>query len=325
MDVSAAGKDPAGPSTSRRDEALLPESEPVGQPGAEGAVAGLAGESATPPAVLRAGLAGVRSLLQWMGPGRYIIADATGAACYMLMRAHRRRSVANFQRALGVTRSRAKELSRASFQEYARTSLDFIWALGLSRDAVLAMSHVAGIEPVLDDVREGKGGILALTHYGTWDMAANVAQAHGIALTTVMATLGPVNDLVVWARAGNGLELYTPHHAARGLFRAIGMGRFVALLCDIPSAGHTVPVDYCGGRVLFSSAPAWLARSTGRRVFPVCSRRKNGAFEIIVFPPLEPGAGETDQQLMQRVATAIEVEVLAEPEQWYPFHHVFAD
>jgi KDO2-lipid IV(A) lauroyltransferase len=174
----------------------------------------------------------------------------------------------------------------------------------------------------------GTGGVLALTHFGNWDMAANIAFSGGLLITTVMATTGPraITDLVVWARRANKMEVYEASHAAMGMIHAIRRKRFVAILSDLPEGGPTVDVDYCGGPVPFSSVPAWLALRTRAPLLPVaCWRDEHGRYLLHVLEALPVTAEDDERSLMQKVAAALEPVVRAHPEQWYPFREVYAD
>ena len=164
-------------------------------------------------------------VIRALGEGRYRLADAVGMTAYLLQPRRRRRTAANHRRAdPGASGENVRRRSRASFREYARTMADFVWANGMPAADVRRQSRVLGMEHVSPTLDAGRGGILALSHVGNWDMAANVALANGFSLTTVMAPLGPgqVTRLITWARMRNELEVFTPDRAARGLVRAIG-------------------------------------------------------------------------------------------------------
>ncbi len=227
----------------------------------------------------------------------------------------------------GIDEREARRRARRSYREYGRTIADFLWALQLDSARVSRHTRIVGASNVLSLHEQGRGGILVLGHYGSWDMAANVAVAYGVGLTTVMAPVGPpaITDLVLWAREGNQLEVFTPESAARGLLRALRRGRFVCLLCDIPGGGPTVVVDYCGGPVVFTAAPAWLARVSGAPLLPAVCRRVEGGYELEIHPPMTVERGEDEAAVMQRVASTLEVAVRRHPEQWYPFGEVYAD
>ncbi len=283
-----------------------------------------------PPLLLKAGLQATSWLVRALGPARYRLADGLGMAGYALSRSRRRNAARNHRRlAPEITAAEARRRARASFREFARTGVDFVWACGMTPRT--ARRHSAWL-PSPQRPEElgvpGMEGVFALTHFGNWDMAANIAFSGGLLLTTVMASTGPraITDLVVWARRANQMEVYEASHAAMGLMRSFRRGRFAAILSDLPEGGPTVTVDYCGGPVPFSSVPAWLALRARVPLYPVaCWRDRRGVYLLHPMEPLAVGPDDDERSLMQRVAAAIEPVVRAHPEQWYPFRETYAD
>ena len=113
--------------------------------------------------------------------------------------------------------------------------------------------------------------------------------------------------------------------AARGLIRAARNGRVDAILVDIPDRGYRVAVDFCGGPVNFSTSPAWIARVTGVPIMPVHCWRENGLYRMVIFAPVLAGPNDSDQDVMQRVASVLEKQIRRVPTQWYPFGNVYKD
>ncbi|HET9052048.1 MAG TPA: lysophospholipid acyltransferase family protein [Candidatus Dormibacteraeota bacterium] len=269
-------------------------------------------------------------MLRALGPARHPVADAIGLAAWAANPSRRRRAAANHLRLGATGEAEARRLARRSFQEYVRTNVDFVWAHGMSAAEVASRSRVAGRDHIDEAVAAGRGGVLALSHFGNWDFAALIAWSYGVQLTTVMAPIGnqTVTRLVVWAREQNALEVFAPENAARGLLRAVRRGRFVALLSDIAGAGPEVAVRYCGGLVAFSLAPAWLAMRTNAPLLPVdCRRGERGEpdYVITIHERLVPAEGEDEAALTQRLATTLEVAVRRHPQQWYPFGDVYSE
>lgn len=277
--------------------------------------------------MLRGTFRGLTVLSRALGRGRYLVADAAGLALYASQRSRRRRTIVNHRRsAPGIDEREARRRARGSFREYARTVSDFLYAVELDDAAALRSAEVRGLEHLTTALQGGRGVVVALSHFGNWDMAGKLALGSGLEMTTVMAPFGPpaVTDLVIWARQRNQLEVFTPENAARGLLRALRRNRCVALLCDVPGAGPTVVVEYCGGPVLFSSVPAWLALRTGAPLVTVDCWRERGRYVGEAHPPIPVGAGDDEAAVMQRVATSLEAAVRRRPEQWYPFGEVWA-
>ncbi|HZS15958.1 MAG TPA: lysophospholipid acyltransferase family protein [Candidatus Dormibacteraeota bacterium] len=288
----------------------------------------MSGIDPRPPLLLKVGLQIATGLTRVLGPARYPLANAIGTLGYATAGSRRRNAVRNHRRMEpGIPAAEARRRARASFRAVARSGVDFVWACGLSAPATRRHGRWVpdGRDAELRDPPHG--GIFALTHFGNWDMAANIAFSGGLLLTTVMATTGPraITDLVVWARRANQMEVFEASHAAMGLIHAIRRRRYVAILCDLPESGPTVTVDYCGGPVEFSSVPAWLALRTGAPLIPTACWQEGGGYLLQPLPALPVSEGDDERVLMQRIAAALEPLVRAHPEQWYPFRRIYAD
>ncbi|MBV8302235.1 MAG: lysophospholipid acyltransferase family protein [Candidatus Dormibacteraeota bacterium] len=186
----------------------------------------------------------------------------------------------------------------------------------------------AGTGPVYDALERLGGAVFALAHYGSWDVAAACALRLQIPITTVMTTVGE-SDLATrvagWARRQQDMEVLMTRGAAIGLLRAVRSGRCDAILCDIPDRGQRTTVNFCGGMVAFSTAPAWIARTAGVPLLPVHCWREDGGYILKVYAPVRVGGEVSDAEAMQAVADVLAIQVRRMPEQWYPFGEVFKD
>ena len=270
--------------------------------------------------LLRVIVGGVRAF----GPLRRPLGAVVAAVWYLKQpRPVRRRAARNHRRlAPTLRRSGAQRRARASYREYVWMILDSIWAEPLSPAAMRALIDVDGAEHL-----RGGNGIMVTSHFGNWDMGAGGTHALGLRMTTVMAPIGPptVTSLVELSRHRKEFELFTPRQAARGLVRALRGGRWVALMLDVPEAGPTVVVRFCGGPVHVSAVPARLAARTAMPIVPVACWREGSRWRIRIHPRIETGPGDDDATVMGRVAEALEPDIRRNPEQWYPFHEVYAD
>jgi lauroyl/myristoyl acyltransferase len=283
---------------------------------------------APPPRSLRAGLWIASLGLRSLGSGRYALADLIGTGIYATSPAERRRCASNHRRldpSLDARAARRRALG--SFRNYARTSIDFIWQYGVPAHAMHKHFRAYGLEHAFRALDDHGGGVFALAHFGSWDVAAGCGLASGLRVSTVMAPVGPdlVTRIAAWARRRQDLEVLVSSNAARGLLRAVRRGRFAAILSDIPERGETVLVDFCGGKVAFSTAPAWVGRVGRVPVLPVDCRRVGGLYRLVVHPPVAIEPGDSDETVMQRVATALEAAIRQAPEWWYPFGEIYRD
>jgi KDO2-lipid IV(A) lauroyltransferase len=259
-----------------------------------------------------------------LGPLRRPVAAAVGARWYArLAPADRVRAAANHHRMqphLGYKDAAA--LARRSYQEYVVMIVDSMWAEPLTSAQTLAKFQVWGEE----NLHVGdRAAMVVLPHFGNWDLAASASLGLGLHLSTVMApVVSPgITEMVALSRKRKGLEIFTVRQAARGLFRALRRGRTVALMLDVPEAGPTVVVPFCGGPVRCSAVPARLAAATGAAIIPVTCRRRRRRWVLEIHPAVSLDGD--DAAVMSRVAAQVEPAIRAHPEQWYPFHHVYAD
>ena len=281
-------------------------------------------EPAPPSRAAILALAALSWSLRLLGPFRREVGTVVGLGWYLSRSAAERLETAAHHRRLdpSLTDRAAQRLARESHLEYARMVFDSIAAESMTPEQAGRRIVMRNVDRVGSD-----GAVVAMPHFGNWDMSASGALASGLPITSVMAPVVTpfLTSLVAWSRRRKGVELYTPERAARGLLRALSRGRVVALMADVPEAGPTVTVPYCGGSVLFSAAPARLAQVTGRPLLPMACWRAGGSWIVDVRPPVPVSSDDDDAAVMARVAEALEPLVRRHPEQWYPFHEVYVD
>ena len=282
-----------------------------------------------PPIVLQRAFNTTAALLRRMGRPRHLIADVAGTIAYALQPPAKRVLCATLhsRAAGGLEPAEARRRARASYRNYSRMIVDTLWIHAIGASEIFEHGAIEGVEN-LDNARDaGRGGILALIHFGSWDIAASLALAGGHPVSTVMAPVGPpwATQLLAWSRRVKQMELFSPSAAARGLLRALRAGRIVALLIDIPEGGPTTTVQFCAGPVKFSTGPAFLSRLTGAPILPAECWWTGTKYIVRIYPPYHPQESEDEQTVIQHLASLLERKVHLMPEQWYPFNEIYED
>lgn len=259
-----------------------------------------------------------------LGPLRRPLATVVALTWYAKQPAHVRRRAADNHRRLtpALNAAQAQARARASYFEYVVMILDGIRVEPLSDAELRGVVDVEGAEHVA-----GGNGIMVTTHFGNWDIGMSTAHALGLPMTTVMAAIGSptITSLVELSRHRKDFELFGPGQAARGLLRALRHGRWLGLMLDVPEAGPTVVVPFCGGMVKVSAVPARLAAATGIPIVPAACWREAGRWRVRIHPPLPVARHDDEATVMAAVARTLEPEIRRHPEQWYPFHEVYED
>ncbi|MGC8460837.1 MAG: lysophospholipid acyltransferase family protein [Candidatus Dormibacteria bacterium] len=261
-----------------------------------------------------------------LGPYRYSLMDLAMRVSAMRDPGRVSRTTQNYLLSTFATSEQeARSMALQSIREYGRTLADFAWASAAPPHEIRRNVQLVGMKHI-DALGAGGGGIVAMCHFGNWDMAGAIGQTLGLKITTVMNPIGSdtMTAVVRSLRERNGMEIYFADDAARGVLRALKRGRLVAILCDIPgNHGPMVPVQYCGGTVRFSSAPSWFARHTGKPIMPLACWRSGDGYILRAFPPIPVHKHDVDADVMGRIAREFTELIAMCPVQWYPFHDVF--
>ncbi|MDP6980635.1 MAG: lysophospholipid acyltransferase family protein [Myxococcota bacterium] len=234
-----------------------------------------------------------------------------------------------------VSQSARQKILIASFANLGRSFAE------LAR--MVAASDRAGFERVRIEGREhlealerarGKGGALVVTaHFGSWEFCAAALAHHGLPVSVVQHPRRNVEvDRVVngW-REANGLETLSIGRAALGVFRALGRGRYVALLLDQnASEEEGIYAPFFGTPACTRSGPAQLAMTRDAPVVPVFFFREgtSGNHTARIGAPIEvePEGEAPDKALavnVERMNAAIEAAIRQAPEQWIWTHRRF--
>lgn len=259
-----------------------------------------------------------------LGPKRRVVGMLIAMVWYAKQPQAVRRRAADSHRRLdrSLSAAAARRRARASYREYVWMILDGIWAEPLTARGLLDVVDVEGAEWA-----RGPNAIMVTSHFGNWDIGVSTANALEMAMSIVMAPIGGelTTAMVEISRARKGFELFAPRQAARRLIRALRRGRWVGLMLDVPEAGPTVVVPFCGGPVRVSAVPARLAAGTSTPIVAAACWRVGDRWRVRIHPPMTVDPLEDDATVMARVAAILEPEIRRHPEQWYPFHEVFAD
>ncbi len=260
-------------------------------------------------------------------------AAAFGGTLWWAADARRRHNAwENYGAVLGLPRDhpRVREVARRAFANYGQMLAHFLLIGGLAYDEVCEMVTVVGREHVDAALALGRGGILAIPHMGSWDIAGSMAGLWGYRIAAVAETFpGSLNQAVVETRSAHGLEVIPLNRGAvRAISAVLDANGLVALLCDLPH-GPGVEVRLFGRRAIVPSGPAAIACRRRCPVVPLyCRRTDRGRYHVHVDPPIAPpDSGRcrgkaASAEVMQQVIDRFEMFIREHPDQWYAFRHI---
>jgi len=254
-----------------------------------------------------------------------------GAILYYIIFPRKRHLVErNMRRALGENASekQVKRTARRAYRYYADYWVDILWLPTCSRQDVLDRFAKIGEKTLTDTIAEGKGVIVVLPHYGSWEAGA-VYLSSLSPFAAVAEVLKPPElfDLFVKLRAGVGIKIFPYDHSPETrdeMVSALKQGIMLALLCDRDLRGSGVEVEFFGEKTTLPPGPASLAMRSGSPI--ICVNVRNLDDGSWVGHATEPiyvrDSGNKDeavQSAMQHIARTLEGLIREDPSQWHMF------
>ncbi len=223
--------------------------------------------------------------------------------------------------------------ARRTLRCYARDTVDFLRALGLSAEEARALFvyEAEDAEVFRRLLGEGRGAILVTGHFGNWELGGvAMSRVFKLPLTVVVMTEADegVNQQRRRIRDAMGVDTIEVRQAldtALQIRKRLAENKIVALLMDRHLGRDRVPVTFLGRRAWFLRTPAQMAYLCGAALVPCFIERTGAArFSIrpgtpIVVDPALP-RDEALTQAAQAFATQLEARVRQHPEYWYHFY-----
>jgi predicted LPLAT superfamily acyltransferase len=260
---------------------------------------------------------------------------ATG---YLLFRPPRRRWSLQLYRAIFPKRGRGYHLYCAwrQFHSFAATYADRIEV-----DSKKGVSlSIQGKEGIIEAARRGSGGIILMSHLGSYEVAARAFEEIGLKHLMIVGEreVRQVARDQREALSNRGIYILVATGQGDSVFggleaiKFIREGGFVSLSGDLTwtKQRSLLQVRLFNQEVALTSAPHLLALISGAPLFTLFTFRvKRGMHEIIISPPREVKASSRSERNMTLQASAqVYADALAEkvrqhPFQWYIFEPLF--
>jgi KDO2-lipid IV(A) lauroyltransferase len=260
---------------------------------------------------------------------RFLLAlgEALGSAAWVL-RLRRRVALEGLRRAFPErTEEERRATGRAAYRQLGRSLAEIALSRGI-RDADLEeLVRFEGWDRYESARAGGRGVVVAVAHFGNWELLARACARRGVPLTAITRALrGRLNERLLAARREGGLRELPDRGSSGAALRLLRRGETLAVVIDQnmrPSRG--VFVDFFGEPACTTPAAAVLALRTGAPLlaaFPV--RGPDGTHRVWLEGPFAPPPGTRGRSavkaLTQEVTRAVERAVRAHPDHWFWVH-----
>lgn len=224
--------------------------------------------------------------------------------------------------AAGVVDARA--LERAVLRHAA---LQFVSWVRLSRArgawVLAAVRTTPEAEQALQALLGGQGAIVATAHLGEWELLAAYLARRGVqgGVIGLERREDPTSAWLARLRAANGVATHAHDGPPRALLAELAAGRVLGILTDLETPrSDQVLLPFLGVPAHCASAPAALARASGRPIVPLVCVREGGTWTIHASPALRferqaDRAGE-ERRLLLELNAVYAAWIRRWPEQW---------
>lgn len=188
-----------------------------------------------------------------------------------------------------------------------------------------ARIELVGDGPVRERIARGEPMIFITPHLGNWELSAAAGSRHGLTMAVVYSPQQNrlLDRLLQYLRRPLGTHFLSGKGGARSILEEMGKGHSIGMLPD-QRVNRGAALPFFGRDACTTTAPARLALSSGRTLFPVRVERLHGAhFRLTVYHPIEPppGAGPDQEQrrvedMTRRINGLFEAWIRERPEQW---------
>ena len=183
--------------------------------------------------------------------------------------------------------------------------------------------QVIGDGPVMDRLARGEAMIFVTPHLGNWELNAACGARKGVTMAVVYS---PQQNLLLERllqrmRRPLGTRFLSGKGGARRIVAEMNAGVSIGMLPD-QRVNRGVVLPFFGKDACTTTAPARLALSSGRALFPTRVERLGGAhFRLTVYDRVLPDdseAPESEQvlQMTRKLNSLFEQWIRERPEQW---------
>lgn len=251
-----------------------------------------------------------------------------GRTLFYILGKRRKIALDNLRLAFGKEKSEIeiKRIAIQSFENLGMLGVEFIWIPKIVKN--LGRFVRIKSDAAREALRQGKGLIFTVSHFGNWEWMAISSAADGLPMHAIARPLrNPfVYSYIKKLRGATGLECIDKHGAIRGVMRTLEQKEVVAILIDQHEREGSVRVPFFGRDAWTTTIPAMLALKKGVPVIPAFFFRECGTWSRVVMAdkPLETiKTGDYERDIYENTKQylkAIEDEVRRRPGDWLWMH-----
>jgi lipopolysaccharide heptosyltransferase II len=260
----------------------------------------------------------------------FVLGQATGLLMWMILPGYRRLAKRNLRIAFGPSLT-APEASSITFRHFLNLGANILCSVKIPslsekklRSRLRFDNEQAWEDWIVGKKAEGRGTIAALSHYGNWEINAQIAEfvkprRAGCIYQAIRSPL--MDDLVNRDRRSRGVATFDKKKGMQGASNLLKEGGVVGVLTDQHAGSAGIWMPLFGKLATTSPLAASLAQRTGSLLAMVSVRTIGLArWEIRTSDPV-PTEGRDVEAITMDLNHLLESEIRHSPADWFWVHN----
>ena len=242
----------------------------------------------------------------------------------------RRKVVARIRQVFGKERS-GREIRRIAWLAWRNLCFNAVEAMrtpSVTLDWIKKVTDYKAIQVLFDNMKDGKGVILAVPHMGNWELAGVAAQLFGAKIMIIVRRQkNPLTNAYLSRMRGyTGVEAFLRESKAfSGIVHGLKEGKVLAILPDLRAKADFVPCHFLGTTVQIPAGMALFAREAGVPIIPAYVVREGwGRHRWEAFAPIgsDPSLSREEdfRRMTQYVIDVFDRAIREHPDQYFWFN-----
>ena len=203
-----------------------------------------------------------------------------------------------------------KKIVRKSFRVYYTRQVETFFLGAINKQTINNILDVEGLEHVDDALKDGKGVILLLAHFGSFLLPLPFFGFNNYKINQITGNQIPSSKIAdrmwVW-RKKEASKLPVTYISADGflrpVFKALKNNEIVVIAFDGRDGSKWVEVDFFDKKALFSPGPFDIARRTGSAIIPTFVKQKNKKVHQMKLEPRFELSKDADKKKAVKIDT----------------------
>ncbi len=255
----------------------------------------------------------------------YWLCERVGDLLYLVARGTRANVAENQRQVLGpeATEEQVARNTRLVLRNLVKNYFDQFRLWKLSREDLLGLAELEGLEYLDEALSHGKGVVLLTAHYGSPELVGQSLAVRGYDITAVVEHIQPepLFQHMCRLRASHGVKLIPSDKPLLGILRTLRKGGIVGLVGDRDTTESGICMTFFGKEARMPDGGVQLALRTGAPLLVAYSYRlPNNRFRAVGRPPLYlERSDDFDADVragLERVLREMEAFIRQAPEQW---------